>query len=447
MDFVVMAAAVVFVFFVLVMVHELGHFLFAKWMGVRVEKFSIGFAPTIISRKWGDTEYAIGLVPLGGYVKMAGMLDESMDAKLEGKPWEFASKKAWQKILILSGGVIFNVILAIGIFTSLYMVNGKTQNEAVVGLVRENSLAATIGLQANDTIVALNGEPIASYEELMQRYMSAFSDDGTLTVRRSGNIVDLAYRSAALGQMSFSDPNQRILRRATTVIAVVDTTAPLKPAARLGLQPGDRIVAIDGKNVQYWHEVDPLIRPFPGKRIELLWEREQQLQRDSIDIAEVYYTDANEFRHKKGMLGVSFRFEAGNKVKLPFFTAIEAGFIDSFDFLWQNAIGLRLLFTGRTKAEDSVGGIITIAAVTGSVAMAGFAALLLLLANLSLILAFFNILPLPVLDGGHITIILLELIRGKPFAVETKMRIQQIGLVLIVTLVLFVFYIDINRFL
>ena len=102
--------AIVFVFFTLVMVHELGHFLMAKWVGVRVEKFSIGFAPTIWSRKWGDTEYAIGIIPLGGYVKMSGMLDESMDDTVTGEPWEFTSKRSWEKLLILSGGVLFNVV-------------------------------------------------------------------------------------------------------------------------------------------------------------------------------------------------------------------------------------------------------------------------------------------------------------------------------------------------
>ncbi|MCI0698274.1 RIP metalloprotease RseP [candidate division KSB1 bacterium] len=152
----------------LVFVHELGHFLAAKWAGIRVERFSLGFPPRMIGKKIGDTDYCISWIPLGGYVKMAGMIDESMDTKVEGQPWEFMSKPVWKRVIVIAAGPVMNVLLTLVFFTALYFAYGLPQvtNEPVVAQVIDDSPAATIGLLANDRILSVNGQPVETWEQL-----------------------------------------------------------------------------------------------------------------------------------------------------------------------------------------------------------------------------------------------------------------------------------------
>ena len=432
---------VVFVFFTLVMVHELGHFFAAKLVGVRVEKFSIGFAPTIYSFQYGETEYAIGAIPLGGYVKMAGMLDESMDDTIEGKPDEFNSKSSWAKIFILSGGVIFNVILAVLIFFSVFFVKGKEVHDAYIGRIASNSIASTIGLKSNDKIIGINGIPINSYEEFLSNYITEMADGGDLQIIRDGKKVNLLIPEDIL--YNFAPTNFGISLRHETVISYVDTTMP---AGEIGLMAGDRIFAINEDTVKYWHDLDPLIRPFPGVTKLVGWYRDGSIIKDSVTIAVIEYEDKEGFLQKYGQIGIGFKSSNSRIEELGLFKAFTEAWSESILFLKQNIIGLGMMITGKTKAEDSVGGIITIAVVTGSVAQTGIINLLMLLAHLSLILAFFNILPIPVLDGGHITLVIIEAIRGKPLSMDVRMNIQKFGMIFILLLVIAVFYIDILRF-
>lgn len=152
----------------LVFVHELGHFLAAKWAGIRVERFSLGFPPRMIGKKVGDTDYCISWIPLGGYVKMAGMIDESMDTKVEGQPWEFMSKPVWKRVIVIAAGPIMNVLLTLAFFTVLHLTYGmpEVSNEPVVAQVIDDSPAATIGLQANDRILSVNGQHVETWEQL-----------------------------------------------------------------------------------------------------------------------------------------------------------------------------------------------------------------------------------------------------------------------------------------
>ncbi|MGH7600847.1 MAG: RIP metalloprotease RseP [bacterium] len=152
----------------LVFVHELGHFLAAKWAGIRVERFSLGFPPRMIGKKIGDTDYCISWIPLGGYVKMAGMIDESMDTKVEGQPWEFMSKPVWKRAIVIAAGPVMNVLLTVAFFTALHFAYGLPQaaNEPVVAQVIDDSPAAKIGLQANDRILSVNGQPVETWEQL-----------------------------------------------------------------------------------------------------------------------------------------------------------------------------------------------------------------------------------------------------------------------------------------
>ena len=276
--------AIVFVFFSLVMIHELGHFFAAKLMGVRVEKFSIGFAPTVYSFQYGETEYAIGMIPLGGYVKMSGMIDEGLKTDLKGEPFEFDSKSSLAKIFILSAGVIMNTIMAITIFWAIFFFQGKTVHEAVIGRVQPNSIASAIGLQPNDYIVGVNDEDLASYEDFLGRFMEIFQGGSILWVERDHKRIGLEIESDLLEK--YPPVSSGFGLRRETIIAYIDSTMP---AGKIRLKSGDKIVAVNSDSVDYWYQLDPLIRPNPGKKIMLSWLREGQVMSDSLIIATIEY--------------------------------------------------------------------------------------------------------------------------------------------------------------
>lgn len=438
---IVQGLAIIFVFFTLVMVHEFGHFSAAKLVGVRVEKFSIGFSPTLFSFKYGETEYAIGMIPLGGFVKMSGMIDESMDAKIEGEPYEFNSQSAWAKTFILSAGVIMNIILGVLIFFSIYFFSGKEVHDPFVGRVSPKSFASEVGIQPNDRIIAINDLTVDSFEDFLSGFITNLGDGGSITVIRSGKKVALNVQKDIF--QKYPPTSVGFSLRQSTVIAYVDTTMP---AGKLGLKAGDVITGVDGSTIKYWYQLDPMIRPRPGKTIQLSWDRNGIAYRDSIKIAKIEYEDQEGFLQNYGQIGVGFMRNKGRMIEMGFLDAFSDGIDESFSFLKQNALGLYMMISGKTKAQDSVGGILTIAAVTGAVAETGFINLLQLLAHLSLILAFFNILPVPLLDGGHILIVLIEAIRRKPLSINVRLNIQKAGMILILLLVIAVFYIDIMRF-
>jgi regulator of sigma E protease len=431
---------IIFTFMVLVVTHELGHFWAAKLMGVRVEKFSIGFSPSLITKKWGDTEYSIGLIPLGGFVKMAGVIDESMDDNIKGEPWEFTSKSPLARIFILSAGVVMNVITAILIYWGVYYFDGKEQHTPVVGIVAENTVAEDLGLRSNDLIVAVNGESVSSYEAFIGRYLENFKEGTSITVFRDSTLTDLIFDANLVARHSPQNLGFRL--RSSTRITALDTTLS---AAAIGMLPGDIITRIDTLDLRYYHDIGSLIADNPGKKMPIVYTRDGQTLRDSIVIATIEKESEDGTMSQTGRIGVAFGESEKRKVYFGAGEALGVAFTDAYDYLNQNMIGFGMVLTGQTPAKEAVGGMITIAAVTGSIAQQGFLKLLILIAQLSLILALFNILPIPVLDGGHISIILYEVIRGKPLSLSTKLTIQKYGMIFILILIVLVLYVDINR--
>ncbi|MFC1480975.1 RIP metalloprotease RseP [Candidatus Neomarinimicrobiota bacterium] len=347
--------AIIFVLAILVFVHELGHYLAARSVGIRVERFYIGFNlfGLGIKRKIGDTEYGLGLFPLGGYVKMAGMIDESMDATLLGEPWEFQSKNALQKIWVMSAGVLGNMLLAIIIFSGLTWTNG-----------------------INET-----------------------------------------------------DPS-----------AIIGTVVPDYPASQAGFLAGDRIMSVNGVTVSTWDQITEAIHALPELEIIITGSNM------SGDFSRALITTKGELLIDSeikvvGLIGIS-----------PVVNNRPAGFVEGFTqglsltgrWFVMTYKSLGMIVSGAASIKQ-VGGPIMIAQMAGESARAGFATLLGLMAIISINFAFINILPIPALDGGQIFITLIEVVRRKPLPIRARMAIQQVGVLLLLTLMAVVIFNDIAR--
>ncbi len=348
--------AVIIVIGCVIFFHELGHFTFAKLTGMRVETFSLGFPPRLVGKKIGDTDYCLSAIPIGGYVKVSGVIDESMDAEgLKGEPWEFQSKSTIQKLLFITGGVLFNLILAVIIFSILTVSTGIYE---------------------------------ASPE------------------------------------------------------AIVDSVIINLPADSAGIQSGDRIIAVNGIAISKWEEMTELIHAHPNDSILVKWER-------------------NGVEYKKGMKTIANKVLKGSKIVdtgmigispilthriAGFFESIRSGLSNTWYWLKITVVSLKMLITGEESIKN-LGGPIFIAQLAGQSAKSGIGSLFGFIAIISVNIALLNILPIPALDGGHFVVIIIEAIIRKPLSIKAKMRIQQVGLAIILTLTVLVFYNDIMRLL
>lgn len=337
--------------------HELGHFLFAKLTGMRVETFSIGFPPKILKKKIGETEYCLSAIPLGGYVKVTGIIDESLDkegaqnTKLD--PKSFASKKPWQKALFFIGGVVFNFILAVLVFSVLTKSRGITE-----------------------------------------------IDKGTLL----GSVVK-EY-----------------------------------PAEKAGILENDKILAVNHIDVYTWEEMTQVIHKYPEDTILVKWQRGTDIFEEKVPTVMNKIMKDGEFKDV-GMIGIGPVFSIR---KAGLFESIAAGTGQAFYWLKITFVSLKSVVTGSESVKN-LGGPIMIAQLAGESAKSGFATLIGFMAVISINLAFVNILPIPALDGGHLVVIIIEGILRRELSDNTKIRIQQVGLVLILMLTVLVLFNDISR--
>ena len=419
---------------ILVFIHELGHFLAAKLFKMRVEQFSIGFPPRIVSKTVGETEYRIGAVPLGGYVKIAGMVDESMDtewAEREPQPWEFRAKPVWQRIVVICAGVVFNLILAVLIFIGLKAVYGETVIPSVSTepvTVQPGSVAADIGFRSGDVLKAVNGRPVESVTDVTD-FRALTADELVFTVERGGDRVDLD---------APDDIGTRLSRAGDfglrfTLPPLASAVVPGSPAAEAGLEPGDRIVAIDGTPIASWFELTDAVRASEGRELRLAVERGG----DTLAVAATPRAQEDYW-----VIGISGPVEK-RAYSLP--EAVGAGTRAA----WDNTVGtiasLRKIVTGREDVRESVGGPILIARATKEAADQGMEQFWYIVAMLSIALAIFNILPIPVLDGGHLVFLLYEGVTRREPSVKVRMWVQQAGFVLILAFFAFVIFNDISR--
>jgi len=437
--------SIAFILSVLIFIHELGHFLAAKLFGVRVERFSIGFPPRLFGKKIGHTDYCISAIPFGGYVKLSGMLDESLDAesmKGEPQPHEFRSKNTFQKLTIISAGVMMNFILAVAILSGIFWFKGeRIYPNTTVGPIPEGSVAIDMGLQNGDKIVGVNHERIISWNEIFFALAKNVGNEITVTVSRDGKVVELDVPKSVLSIESFE--RFELYQRYSSVVGEV---LPGMPAEESGLQSGDKIIAINDKPVSDWYDMTDIVRNSPGVELLVTVQRNDETKQLSITPEEQMEKDAEGNITSVGKIGIAPYVEFEWK-EVSFGSSIYKGFSQVFVFLYMNIKGFAMMISGDVSPKQALGGPLIIGKMAGEIAKTGFVNLLEFTALLSAILAVINILPVPALDGGHLIIILIEGVRREPISIKTKMIIQQVGMAILLLLMIFIFYNDIARLL
>ncbi len=422
---------------ILVLIHELGHFFAAKLFGIRVERFSIGFPPRAFGKKIGDTDYCISWIPIGGYVKVAGMVDESLDTEFlnrEPQPWEFRSKPIWQRLIVMVGGVAMNVLLAVVIFWGIIFYRGKDVRPVTeIGLVATQSPAAEVGLQAGDKIITINGRSVTNWEDIEGLlYTEVMTGDVSIEVQREGGntVVTIPH---ALSAKILEERFGIYPRGLATVITSVE---PGKPAERLGLQPRDILLSINNEPVSYGN-VPEIVKRFAGKEITIKWKRGEEVLSGTV-------VPTEEGRIGVG-LGAMYTGPVYN-VRYSLFAALPEGIKDAWEMSWLNLKSIWQIFTGNVSLSKSVAGPIMIAQMATRSAEVGLLSFLGFMALLSMNLAIINLLPFPALDGGHIMFLLYEAVFRREIPNKVKIAIQQVGFVLLLVFMAFVLYNDIVRF-
>jgi regulator of sigma E protease len=468
---------------VLVFVHEFGHFITAKYFGMRVERFSIGFPPTLFGRTFGDTEYAIGATPLGGYVKISGMIDESLDTdhvETDPEPWEFRAKPVWQRIVVISAGVVFNVILAIFIFTGINWAEGDTyipaQNVKEV-YVQDGSVAHAIGLRTGDQIRKVNGQVFERFDQIAPSSIVA-ADTLTVTVERNGEIKQLVGPPDIITRLSRVQNNDEPIMGAAPLPGLgylpplIGGVQKNTPADSIGLQTGDRVLSVDGDTVRFWFEMSSRLQKSKGQPVSLRWRRADSLVSDTTGPAgptsivrqtqrtttyEASIKPSRDDQSDRYVLGV---YNAGasaatQKVLQDTFGVqrVQYGPAEAFTTgltaVWENTrnivVTLQRVATGRDNLRDSLGGPVMIAKVTSDAAAAGPTVFWRLVAILSVTLAIMNILPVPALDGGQLLFLLYEAVTRRRPSVRVRMIAQQVGMILLLGFMAFLIFNDILR--
>ena len=425
-------------FSILVVLHELGHFLTARWFGCRVEKFYLFFNPwfSLWKKKIGETEYGLGWIPLGGYVKIAGMIDESMDKeqlKQPAKPWEFRSKPAWQRLIIMLGGVTINFILALVLFAMILFIWGEEKlpvKNLRYGL-SVDSLATSVGLQEGDLITAINNKPLVYFNEMPKNLM--LSDKVSLAINRNGrdtviNMPEGFVRKLTKNQLKgFVSPRFPI---------IVDSISPKVDYVSGRLQKGDRLAGLNTQQFQFYHEFDSIKRKYKNQVVTLKVLRGNDTARVVVKLKE------------DGSVGFfpkdPFKIFGTEKKEYSFFEAIPAGINYGVERLGDYITGIRLLFTSKEhKVSDNLGSVISIGKTFGG--SWDWERFWTMTALFSIILAFMNILPIPALDGGHALFTIAEIITGRKPSDRFMEYAQMVGMVLLLGLMLYAFGLDIWR--
>lgn len=445
MEGLVMAGQLILALSILVSLHEFGHYITAKWFKMRVDKFYLFFdflfpIPTVLNfslfkKKVGDTEYGIGWFPLGGYVSIAGMIDETQDAsKLAAvpEPWEFRGKPAWQRLIVMLGGIIVNLILGVLIFWGLRYASGNnfvTLSEVNKQGIYAGKLAQEVGFKSGDKVLAINGKTPTRFDEVPQLIME---DEAKYTIEREGEKKDIILPSGFLDKLANGKKGEFIQEGLTFDVKEVLQNEGGGGAYKAGLNIGDKFISIAGQPVKFYQELSPILERNKGKSIPVVIERKGNLDTLKMAVSE------------EGKVG--FRPNVLLKDTHEDYTigqAFNAGFVEAFTVIGTNLKGFKKIFKGDVSASNAVSGPIGIAKIFGGVWDWG--KFWFLTGLLSMSLAFMNALPIPALDGGHAIFLIWEMITGKTPSVRVQEVAQQIGTFILLGLMVFAFGNDIFK--
>ena len=419
---------------ILVGLHELGHLLTAKLFGMRVEKFSIGFPPKIAGFKWGETEYSIGAIPLGGFVKISGMVDESMDTEQlasEPQPWEFRSKPAWQRLIVMLGGIIVNVITGIIIFVTLVYSNGETyfsRDQVIENGIVAYEYGEAIGLKTGDKVLDVNGQPYQSIGELSSG-SALLSENGYYTVDRQGELIKVEIPKGFINSFNSEEAFSKFI--AVRLPFEVGAIEPSSGAEQAGITEGDQILAVDGNPITYFDEMQTALRQAKNQSVSLVRRRGAQLDTLTVSVSE------------EARIGIAITplIEPVRKA-YGFTESLSRGTSRAFGAVIVNAKALGKMFTGEVSTKN-VSGPIGMAKIYGN--QWDWVKFWSITGLISMILAFMNLLPIPALDGGHVVFLLYEMVSGRAPSDKFLEYAQKVGMVILLGLMVFVIGNDIIK--
>lgn len=432
---------------VLVAFHELGHFLAARWVGVKVLKFSLGFGPKIFGRQVGETEYLLSVIPLGGYVKLFGE-DETEATTEEDRRRSFAHQGLWGKVLIVAAGPGFNFILAYLIFAGwlstgspLFVPTFRDLSPDIEALV-PGSPASEAGMEIGDRITKVNGKDISTKTELLDAVSHSKGQPISLEIRR-----DSRPKTVTVTPIPLQGQPREAEDLAYTI--GVEETPPLitsvmhgLPAAIAGFQTGDRVVSIEDQPIYTWVQMTTIVKEHPGKALQVDVLRNGQRVHLTVTPSAEKST-VNGATVEVGKIGVSGPGRSLMHASNPM-QALYQGVDATWGWTELTAVGLYKMVVGDISSKN-IGGPLTIANISGEAASQGASSVVFLIAILSINLGVLNLLPIPILDGGHLLFFLIEGILRKPLGDRQREIAQQVGLVLLVGVMIFAFWNDIER--
>lgn len=431
METIVQIAQLLLALSILVGIHEAGHMLAARFFGMKVEKFFIGFPPKVFSFKKGDTEYGLGAIPLGGFVKISGMIDESMDKeqmKQEPQPWEFRSKPAWQRLIVMLGGIIVNVIAGIIAFVILTYNQGEAYIPAKFSKeygVVAGEIAQEVGFQTGDKVIMVNGADYDRFGDITSGE-TLLTTDGYWTVERNGQQLDIPIPKGFLNNLSDEEFQSKFLEPRRPVVV-----ADLQEGFDIPLQEGDKILKANGVEVKYFDQLRAEMEKLAGQNVEFVIERNGQEVTVNLDV------------NQDTQIGIALA-PAYEISEYTLAEAIPRGTSKAFGAVILNAkaMGKMFKFNGEMSARNMSGpiGIVNMFPKTWDWnifwGITGF---------ISMVLAFMNLLPIPALDGGHVMFLLFEMVSGKAPSDRFLENAQKVGMAILLLLMVFVFGNDILK--
>ncbi len=434
---------------VLILIHELGHFLVARWTGVGVERFSLGFGPVLLRWRGKETEYCLSAIPMGGYVKMLG--EESPLEGAASLPYDpkkaFALKPLWVRFLIVFAGPAMNFVLAAFIVAVVLMTMGRPVWPPAVGRVVEESPAASAGLRSGDVITAIDGKRIAYWEDVDRAVAASNGHPLEVAVKRGDTVQSIAVTPR---QTTVQDP---ILRESKTTwdigagpqsVPQISSVGPGSPAEAGGLQPGDVVISVAGRRVHTAEDLVQMIRSRPRQPLPV------EIERDGRRFTLTVTPNAEEEKTSGGGTIQIGRIQAGIGSKAVSFVAY-----DPARALWHGVTWTKEMTTVTLKGfwklvvgtidRSNIGGPIQIASLAGQQAREGLGPLAMFTAIISVNLAVLNFLPVPMLDGGHLFFFVIEAVLGRPLSLRKREAAQQLGFVLLMLLMVYALYNDLMR--